>query len=536
MTPRAIRFAVAGILATTSLLGVVAQDTSRSPQTPSPLPRATRRIVASDRGRQWPGVVALCFSTNGQHLAWAEANGTVRVWHTTAGHEIVRIGGGPGRRQKGLSLSPDGRFLATARSDQAANSNEIADYELSTGRELVALPIRTAMPGFGVGGITFAPDSKTLAAACYDGLIRTWDVEAISELKPIEWGAPCAENVAFSPDGSQIAAANDRHEVKVWDFRLRKRLHSVGSERGLGACCLAYATDGRYLAVGGYAGLVTLWHARTGESLDELRAEPIPARGLAFAADGRALAVAYADETIRLWELASGRERASWKTPDAGRVVAFAPEGGTLAAGTSDGTVLIWGVRDVEDSAAMFGDTNAAWAVLADRDASAAYRAMCGLMVDRAGRLASLRRQMERAVIGYDSATTKRWIAQLGSERFSEREKATAELRRMSYFAETELRSALTSTTSPEARTRIVRILTSLSRPAEVPELLRLTRCLEVLEWDASDESKRLLRDLATRFPESQRAKDAEGSLRRLRQRLRSRAARRQGAGVGYAF
>jgi hypothetical protein len=146
---------------------------------------------------------------------------------------------------------------------------------------------------------------------------------------------------------------------------------------------------------------------------------------------------------------------------------------------------------------------------------------MCRLSANRSLALLTLREKIRAERFDCDVAVLQRWIAQLDSDRFEEREKATAELLRICYLVESELRSALASATSLEARNRLGRIVAALEQPADAPDLVRWSRCLELLEWDGSAEAEQRIRDLAKRVPNSRLAPDAEQSLKRLRDRRR---------------
>jgi WD40 repeat protein len=65
---------------------------------------------------------------------------------------------------------------------------------------------------------------------------------------------------------------------------------------------LAFAPDGRTLAVGTYDGLVELWNVPSRRELTELKVHSSVVFGLAFSPDGRTLATACVDGTLRLWD------------------------------------------------------------------------------------------------------------------------------------------------------------------------------------------------------------------------------------------
>src|SRR5262249_7618379 len=128
--------------------------------------------------------------------------------------------------------------------------------------------------------------------------------------------------------------------------------------------CLAFAANGRSLAVGGSCHTITVsfWDPSTGESQGGLAdrdslstqwrspptAPPCGEHGLAvnavaFSSDGATLAAACSDDVIRLWDIASGDLRLTFSGHvGAVRRLAFTPDGRTLASLGEDNVLNLW--------------------------------------------------------------------------------------------------------------------------------------------------------------------------------------------------
>ena len=118
------------------------------------------------------------------------------------------------------------------------------------------------------------------------------------------------------------------------------------------------------------------------------------------------------------------------------------------------------------------------------------------------------------------AAQIARWIADLDSDDFETREKASAELRREDGAAESALTTALTAKPSPEARRRIEELLESLNRERKSlhPSDLRLVRAVEALEDIGTPAARDVLTDLAD-GPDTALGCEAKASLERSRRR-----------------
>jgi WD40 repeat protein len=152
--------------------------------------------------------------------------------------------------------------------------------------------------------------------------------------------------VAFSPDGSSVAAAVGR-SVRLRDARTGRLLRSLsghgGQVRGL-----AYSPDGRWLASCGDDRTVRVWDPRDGTAVATLR-HTANAASVAFFPDGRSVASVSAFGTVRVWELPAGREVRSFTGPFVGPArPGFSPDGsrlafaGRAAAGDGSGDVLVY--------------------------------------------------------------------------------------------------------------------------------------------------------------------------------------------------
>jgi len=220
--------------------------------------------------------------------------------------------------------------------------------------------------------VAFSPDSRTVAGATTDKLVKLWDVASGKDLNTLTGHAQRVTAVAFSPDGKLLASGSQDRTIKLWGTAAMRGEGSKPAEaltlRGhnLGVSSVAFSPDGGWLASGSYGGTVKLWDVRAGDApaVRTVAADASDVNGLAFAPDGALLATAGQDGKITLWDvpalLGAGDDAATptrvLDGPASGSTsVAFSPDGLLLAAGGRDGTVKVWDVRKAltsEDRAA----------------------------------------------------------------------------------------------------------------------------------------------------------------------------------------
>ena len=164
------------------------------------------------------GVNGVAFSPDGELLATADADGTVRLWNPATGQTIghpMAADTGTGGAVNGVAFSPNGNLLASADADGTVQL-------WNTAAEQAVGPPLPADLGYGVTGVAFSPDGNLLASADADGTVRLWNTatdRAIGTPLPADLGY-AVTGVAFSPDGNLLASADADGTVQTWQMSL----------------------------------------------------------------------------------------------------------------------------------------------------------------------------------------------------------------------------------------------------------------------------------------------------------------------------
>jgi RNA polymerase sigma factor (sigma-70 family) len=114
------------------------------------------------------------------------------------------------------------------------------------------------------------------------------------------------------------------------------------------------------------------------------------------------------------------------------------------------------------------------------------------------------------------SGRARKLLADLESDQFAARQKATEELEKLGEDALPVLRQRLTQKPSLEVSLRVELLVKKLSCPTAKPELVRALRCVRVLEAIGTPEARRLLETMARGEPSALPTLGAKAALERL--------------------
>jgi WD40 repeat protein len=199
---------------------------------------------------------------------------------------------------------------------------------------------RTERPGHlsRVNWVVFAPDGQTVGSCSSDATAKLWYVGPRGMSPQVRVSAadatlPHASEVyaaEFSPDGRMLAILGVE-TLTLWSCR-PNAYEMMGEHPGEPQLCLAWAPDGRSIAVGLADGTIQFLEMPAGRQLKRLRGHSGMVRRLAFTPDGRLLASSNTDGKVKLWDVAPGREIGTiWETAGAFHALAAAPDGRSLA-------------------------------------------------------------------------------------------------------------------------------------------------------------------------------------------------------------
>jgi WD40 repeat protein len=259
-----------------------------------------------------PGVrnlLELAYNPDGSRLAGTIYGGSVKLWDTTTGKEVLTLGGG-NKRLATFFFAQEGKQIITT-----SHNGDVDTWDTETGKAVQSF----AGAGEQLSAAALSPDGKLLAFARFNKSVSIVTLAANKAVSLPDVETRCSW-LAFNPDGTLLAGAPYLAGVPqsavahVWDTKTRKVVRQVrGHLDSISA--IGFTPDGRQLVTAGNDGTVKLWNPRESPA-ERLLPAPFPlVTSLAFTPDGAELSTTglLSEEAVRYWDSATGKEVRQFK-------------------------------------------------------------------------------------------------------------------------------------------------------------------------------------------------------------------------------
>ena len=278
-------------------------------------------------------------SAEGAELIIAGHDGTIRYCDSHNLATLRSLSGHAGRIW-GADLSPNGRLLATAASDETI---KLWDLTYSPAADVVG---RFEGRGSTTGLATFGP----LVAVSSGSEVSLWDLSKRQPPRTLTGALANINSIAFSHDGQLLVAAGEDHSLTSWQVATGESRLLVAPGKA-GDPCVAHP---RLPLVATCTGkTIMLWSLPESKLQQTFTLDWIPFH-LAFSRDGERLAAT--GENLEIWHLGERRCLYSRHLPGHTFTLAkFTPDDRQLVTAGQDLSLRVWDARTLEPIGILIG-------------------------------------------------------------------------------------------------------------------------------------------------------------------------------------
>ncbi|MEZ5324451.1 MAG: protein kinase [Verrucomicrobiales bacterium] len=151
---------------------------------------------------------AVIINPDHRWLCGGTLQGLVVIWDTSTGKIVHRLEGHTQGVER-IAFSQDGKWLVTSGDDRSVRLWDTAAWKAKT----------LAQHGHIARGVAFSPNGKWLATACWDGVARVFDLPSGKLLHTLDHETTSLDGISFSPDSATLAIARSDRNVGLRDTR-----------------------------------------------------------------------------------------------------------------------------------------------------------------------------------------------------------------------------------------------------------------------------------------------------------------------------
>lgn len=294
-------------------------------------------------------VLSMALSPDGNVIASASFDGTIRLWDTTTGQTVKEL---PIERMPlfAVSFSPDGQYIAYTYAVEEDCSIYI--WNLSKNCHQCVLKGHESV----IRSISFSHDGSSIVTASNDGTVRIWDISKGKCRKVMCDDGKFMLSAVFSPDDSCIATASYDKYVRIWNVVSEKLVRKLEGHTDI-VTNVSYSPDGGMLASGSEDNTIRIWDTNTWECKRILKGHNRFVTSTVFSPDGLFLMSGSLDGTIRFWETEEGQCICVLKGhTDRVNTVLFHQEGQLVISSSDDATIRIWEIFGDEPESVSLHD------------------------------------------------------------------------------------------------------------------------------------------------------------------------------------
>ncbi|MEM6404626.1 MAG: WD40 repeat domain-containing protein, partial [Cyanobacteria bacterium P01_D01_bin.116] len=203
-----------------------------------------------------------------------------------------------------VKFSPDGQLLATANTNYS-----IKFWQVDSGQHMMTCKGHNNR----ISNVDFSPDNQIVLSASEDRTIKIWDLRNGICINTIEAHTNTLRTAIFHPNGQLIASCGDDQLIKFWDVRSGKCLKVLSGHNGW-VLNISFSPDGKLIASGSNDQNIRIWEVETGKCIRVLQGHQdwvvsvnfSPVSAASPKGIGQRIVSSSFDRDVRIWQVSNG--------------------------------------------------------------------------------------------------------------------------------------------------------------------------------------------------------------------------------------
>jgi WD40 repeat protein len=295
----------------------------------------------------------IAFSPDGKRIAAATKCGTPRVWDIASGTKLLELHGHE-KPVMSISFGSDGRSVYTG-----GNDATISIWDINTGIKLSSLfghsnsvNSMEFRPLKGISTAAQLPGAAQFTTISSDRTIRIWDAATDLEFQNSAGRAPNSYGFSLSGDGKFLAVGGKNGSMSIWNAINGELINNFDALATI-VNAADFSPDGKLLLVCSWDSVVKVFDVPGGREVYVKKEMRRGGPSCAFSPDGQYFAVGSNDNRAYIWNAKNGKMAFILNHPGAVSYVAFSPDGKYLLTAAANGLVTVWSTGKWENIAAV---------------------------------------------------------------------------------------------------------------------------------------------------------------------------------------
>lgn len=226
------------------------------------------------------------------------------VWDLETKQKIMTVSD-PGSTIRSAAFSPDGKKLATGAENASVKIWDIASGELLQSFRTYTYTYPPVGGPYHVSAVAFSPDGTTLAATDYYGYIRLWDLTQNQEMLTLTVAGGSNDRLFFLPGGLSIFLSQSNQGVLI-SLPEKRILHEIegGATHPIIDESLALNMIGDYTSSDDHEIAIRTWDLATGHLLNQTPFLFVgrSVQKAVFSPDGTTVVIKKSDMQAEIWD------------------------------------------------------------------------------------------------------------------------------------------------------------------------------------------------------------------------------------------